>query len=80
MNWRNVDPSAWLLCTQWVADVMNHASEKSLNWKPPLQVLTGQAVDVSTLLCFLFWDVACVSRHNDKHYHGQVGSQKSLEI
>ena len=48
MNWRNVDPSAWLLCAQWVADVMNHTSEKSLNWKPPLQVLTGQIIDIAS--------------------------------
>ena len=40
MNWRNMPDYAWLLCLQWVADVMNHTSEKSLNWKPPLQVLT----------------------------------------
>ena len=41
MNWRNVIPGAWLLCMQWVADAMNHTSEKSLKWRPPLEVLTG---------------------------------------
>ena len=30
MNWRNVDPEAWLLCAKWIADVMNHTAEKSL--------------------------------------------------
>ena len=62
MNWRNVDPSAWLLLLEWVADVMNHTAEKSLGWKPPLQVLTGQTIDISILLCFLFWDVVYVTR------------------
>ena len=80
MNWRNVDPPAWLLCTQWIADVMNHTSEKSLDWRPPLQVLTGQTIDISILLCFLFWDVVYVSRYDDTVYHGQVGSRKSSEI
>ena len=30
MNYRNVAPEAWLLCTQWVADAMNHTAERSL--------------------------------------------------
>jgi hypothetical protein len=34
-------PDAWLLLSEWIADVMNHTAE-SLNWRPPLQVLTGQ--------------------------------------
>ena len=80
MNYRNVAPEAWLLCTQWVADVMNHTAERSLNWRPPLQVLTGQTIDISILLCFLFWDVVYCARYEDKHYHGQVGSRKSSEI
>jgi hypothetical protein len=80
MNWRNVDPQAWLLCAKWIADVMNHTSEKSLKWRPPLQVLTGQTIDISILLCFLFWDVVYVSRYNDQQYKGQIGSQKSSEI
>ena len=80
MNSRNVDPSAWLLCLQWVADVMNHTAEKSLSWRPPLQVLTGQTIDISILLCFLFWDIVYCSRDKDKEYQNQVGSQKSSEI
>ena len=80
MNYRNVAPEAWLLCAQWVADVMNHTAERSLGWKPPLQILTGQTVDISILLCFLFWDVVYVQRYDDKQYKGQIGSQKSSEI
>ncbi len=80
MNYRNVDPSAWLLCMQWVADVMNMTAEKSLGWQPPLQRLTGQMIDISIALIFLFWDVVYVSRYDDDDYRGQVGSQKSSEI
>ena len=64
----------------WVADVMNHASEKSLQWRPPLQVLTGQTIDISALLVFMFWDVVCVSRCDDTSHSGQIGSKKSSEI
>ena len=37
MNYRNVPPEAWLLCAQWIADVMNHTAEKSLGWRIPMQ-------------------------------------------
>ena len=80
MNLRNVDPKAWLLCAQWVADVMNHTSEKSLQWRPPLELLTGQTIDISILLCFMFWDIVCVSRYDDQHYKGQIGSEKTSEV
>ena len=80
MNWRNVPAYAWLLCGQYVCDIMNHTSERSLNWKPPLQMLTGQTIDISILLQFLFWDVVYVARYNDHQYHGQIGSTKSSEI
>ena len=80
MNLRNVDKDVWLLCMQWVADIMDHTSERSLQWRPPLELLTGQTIDISILLCFMFWDVVHVSRQNDKDYKGQVGSKKSSEV
>jgi hypothetical protein len=36
-------------------------------------------VDISILLCFLFWDVVYVTRQDDQ-YHGQIGSDKTSEI
>ena len=63
-----------------MCDIMNHTSERSLNWKPPLQVLTGQTIDISILLQFLFWDIVYVLRYDDHQYHGQIGSKKSSEI
>jgi hypothetical protein len=44
---------AWLLCLQYVAFMFNHVSAKSLDWKTPLQVLTGETTDISILLLFL---------------------------
>ena len=63
MNLRNVDPNCWFLCMQWCADVMNHTAERSLNWRPPLEVLTGRTVDISILLIFMFWDVVYIERY-----------------
>ena len=43
-------------------------------------MLTGQTIDISILLQFLFWDVVYVSRYDNHQYHGQIGSTKSSEI
>jgi hypothetical protein len=80
MNWRNVQANAWLLCTEWCADVMNMTAEKSIGWRTPLEVLTGETTDISIALCFLFWDVVYVKRYKNQRYQGQVGSEESLEI
>ena len=80
MNWRNVDAHGWLLCLMWVADVMNHTAERSLGWRPPLEVLTGQTVDISILLCFMFWDVVYFTRYENDKYQGQIGSESSSEV
>ena len=80
MNNRNVDPNAWLLATQWVADIMNHTAEKSLGWRIPISLLDGQTHDISILLIFIFWDIVYCRRYEDHSYKGQIGSVKSNEI
>ena len=80
MNYRNVPPEAWLLCAQWIADVMNHTAEKSLGWRIPMQIISGETVDISILLLFLFWDVVYVKRYKDSNYSGMIGDKKSSEI
>ena len=80
MNYRNVPPEAWLLCSQWIADVMNHTAEKSLGWRIPMQLISGETVDISILLLFLFWDVVYVKRYKDSNYSRMIGDKKSSEI
>ena len=80
MNWQNVTPNARLLCLEWIADVINHSAEESLGWKPPLQMLTGQTIDISILLYFRLWDIVYVSRYDDSNYNGEIGSENSSEI
>jgi hypothetical protein len=63
MNWQNVQPNAWLLCTEWCADVMNMTAKKSIGWRTLLEVLTGETTDISIALCFLFLDVMYVKRY-----------------
>jgi hypothetical protein len=54
MNWWNVQANAWLLCTEWCADVMNMTAEKSIGWRTPLEVLTGETTDISIAEQFQF--------------------------
>ena len=72
--WRKIPGKIWLLLACWVADVMNLTSERSLGWRPPLEVLEGVTKDISILLMFLFWDKVVVKRYKDQHYSNQIGS------
>jgi hypothetical protein len=46
----------WLLCLQYVTDIMNLTASRTSNWKTPLQCLTGQVPDTSILMLFEFYD------------------------
>ncbi|KAG7357923.1 hypothetical protein IV203_014510 [Nitzschia inconspicua] len=48
-------PSCWLLVLGDVMFVMNHLANPALNWDIPLQLLTGNTVDISILLRYPFW-------------------------
>ena len=58
---------------------MNCTAEESLGWRPPLEALSGQTIDISILLIFLFWDLAFVAR-NDKDDENFTGSDKANEV
>ena len=72
--WRKIPGNIWLLLCQWVSDVMNLTSERSLGWRPPLEVLENVTKDISILLMFLFWDKVYIKRYKDNNYSGQIGS------
>ncbi len=75
-----MDPAAWFLCGEYVADVMNHLVEKSLGWRPPLEVLSGSTVDISILLVFNFWDLCYVARHKDPGKILATGGRDETEV
>ena len=76
MAFLDVEPDCWLLALRYVSDVMNLTAERSLGWRPPLEVATGQTQDISILLYFMFWDVVYCARYTNE----QPGSQKGQEI
>jgi len=66
MAFLDVDPDCWLLALNCACTVMNFTAEHSLGWRPPMEVATGITQDISTLLHFMFWDIACCARYANK--------------
>jgi hypothetical protein len=62
MNRTGCPPDMWFYCMEYVCYVLNHIAHKSLNYKTPLQMLTGQTTDISTLLHFTFWEEVYFSK------------------
>ena len=46
----------WLLAPLYVCYVLNHTAVGSLHWRTPTEKLTGSTPDISSLLCFKFWE------------------------
>ena len=40
----------------YVCFVLNHTAVGSLHWRTPIETLTGSTPDISSLLCFHFWE------------------------
>ena len=49
MNITGAGENEWLLCMEYVIYVRNHTAMKSLNWKTPLEVLTGITPNISII-------------------------------
>ena len=46
----------WLLALLYVIFVLNHTAVQSLNWRTPIESLTGSTPDISSLVLFHFWE------------------------
>jgi hypothetical protein len=64
MNRTGAPGYTWLLCLQYVAYLYNHISVHSLEWRTPLQLLTGETTDISIMLHFTFWEEVYYSKYN----------------
>ena len=50
MNASGVGANEWLLILKYVIYTYNHMAQKSLGWKTPLEVFTGQTPDISIII------------------------------
>ena len=68
LNCSGAPDYTWFLCMQYVIFIQNHTALKSLNWRTPLEVLTGQTPDISVIKnCgFRFYDPVYFKRMTTK--------------
>jgi hypothetical protein len=74
MNHTGCYASCWFLVLTYVLFVMNLTASESLGWSIPLQLLTGNTVDISILLRFPFWHKVYAQRE-DATYPGTTSEQ-----
>jgi hypothetical protein len=55
MDRRGAPPKTWLLCSEYLADVHNIASDESLRWQVPFTIHHGETPDISALLHYQFY-------------------------
>ena len=65
LNWSDAPPEAWYETFEYVCFIMNRTAKESLNWRTPVEALTGQTPDISMLLHFIFWEPVFI-----KNYQG----------
>ena len=56
MNATGCPANVWLLCLEYVCDLLNHSSSHAHSGRTPIEALTGHPPDISHLLFFPFWD------------------------
>jgi hypothetical protein len=53
------DPAnTWLIALDHVCILLNHPASNAIGWKSPLQVSTGQKLDISKILHFAYYEPA----------------------
>ena len=64
LNRTGAPASCWLLCLLYICFILNHTATESLNWKTPMQVLTGETSDISIIMQFVFYEKVYYSSVN----------------
>jgi hypothetical protein len=65
LNQSGASADCWLLALEYVCHVLNLLASATLAWIPPLQALSGQTQDTSTLLVCAFYEPVYYNPHND---------------
>ena len=77
LNMTGAPAFCWLLCLQYVIFIMNRTALESLNWRTPIESLTGSTPDISMITRFKFWDDEYIKRDESQ---GKCFPSKSNEI
>jgi hypothetical protein len=65
LNLSGAPANMWLLALMYVCTLLIHLASATLGWKPPLQVLTGQTLDISAFLHFSFFETVYYHAYSD---------------
>jgi len=63
LNWSDAPPEAWYETFEYVCFIMNRTAKENLNWRTPVEALTGQTPDISMLLHFIFWEPVFIKNY-----------------
>ena len=69
MNLTGAPAHCWLLCMQYVCNLLNATASPALGGLTPLQALTGQVPDISHFLHFSFWEPIYYKVDESEPYH-----------
>ena len=56
LNLTGAPPEAWFHCMEYTCFVMNRMAIQTLDWRTPMEKLTGVTPDISMIYRFRFWD------------------------
>ena len=77
LNWSDAPAAAWFAAFEYVTFIMNRTAKESLNWRTPVEALTGQTPDISMLLHFTFWEPVFIKNYKGS---GKNFPSESTEI
>jgi quinol monooxygenase YgiN len=80
MAYKNVPEDLWLLCLEYVANIMNITAIQSHNWQTPLQGLTGQTPNSSIAMVFEFYDYVYYRRDLKPVFPSQTVEKKGCFV
>jgi hypothetical protein len=83
-NWvlqsSNAPPEAWYLVFDYVSFIMNRTAKESLNWRTPIEALTGQTPDISPLLHFRFWEPVFIKNYQGSGHKGFPSERNEIIV
>lgn len=63
MNWSDAPLESWYQAFEYVTFIMNRTAKELLNWRTPVEALTGQTPDISMLTHFTFWEPVFIGNY-----------------
>ena len=70
LNWSDAPDKSWFLAFEYVTFIMNRTANETLNWRTPVEALTGQTPDISMLLHFTFWEPVFIGNYRGSGVRG----------